>query len=366
MVCDYVMTGNSGSGRIVRSKSRFRRILPMELTMSRHASRIFPWLAGAVLAAASLPALAQGPAAAAGIWNGWVVYAPAATEVEVTVELARDGGGAWTATVDVPVQFIAAMAAQRVSVQGRKVSFDLVEASGTSTFSGQIAEDGRTFRGEVTESGEGHSFVLDKLTARRVPPAPQPVRLQWPARPVPPDAGPGPAGGSLQTQFDHDADKVRLLFVVSPTCKGCAIAARVLERYVLDQIADPRLRVYVLWGPMLGDETEASTHRAASHLPDPRVMQFWDPTPAMAKRIGQSVGLKDTAAWDVFLAFPAGERWADPAPAPAYFVHKRGDQLPSDRSFDAAKLRDRVRDLLAAVPAPTATAGRSPAPAVTP
>ena len=331
--------------------------------MSRNASRIVPWLAGVVLAAASLPALAQGAAAAAGIWNGWVVYSPAATEVEVTIDLARGGDGAWTAAVDVPVQFIAAMAAERVSVQGRKVSLDLVEASGTSTFSGQISEDGRTFRGEVTESGEGHPFVLDRLTARRVPPAPQPVRSQWP---VPPAAGAPAAGGNLESQFDRDTDKVRLLFVVSPTCKGCAIAARVLERYVLDQIADPRLRVYVLWGPMLGDETEASTHRAASHLPDPRVMQFWDPTPAMAKRIGQSVGLKDTAAWDVFLAFPAGERWADPAPAPAYFIHKRDDQLPRDRSFDAAKLRDRVRDLLAAVPALPATAGRSPAPPVKP
>jgi len=277
-----------------------------------------------------------------GLWSGWVVYKPAQTEVEVTAELARAADGAWTGTIDVPVQNIELMPLRRLVVDGSQISFDLVERSGTSAFSGQLSPDGRQIRGEVKEDGVGHAFVLERRPGRPAPP-PAPVVRRL-----------GDGGEELRALFDQESDKVRLVFLVSPTCPRCAIALRVLQHQLLDRVADPRLRVYVLWGPMLGDETEDAARRAARHLPDPRAVQFWTSTPTLATRVGQTVGLKDMPAWDVFLLFAPGARWTDPAPQPAYFMHQRGEQLPGDQALDAAKLSRRVRELLL----PPASRGR--------
>jgi protein-disulfide isomerase len=291
--------------------------------------------------AGAAPAIAE-PPDPSGFWNGWVVYTPAKTEVEVTVELARRYDGAWIGTIDVPVQNVELMPLRKVAVSSPQVAFELVETSGTSAFSGQLTPDGSQIRGEMTEDGAPHPFVLDRKAGRASPQAVREVRSL------------ADDGAELKALFDRESDKVRLIFLVSPTCPRCAIASRLLERYILDQISDDRVRVYVLWGPMLGDETEDAARKASRHMPDGRVVQFWTRSPELAKRLAVPLGLKETPAWDVFLLFPPGAHWTDTVPQPAYFMHQRGDLLPADRALDAAKLRDQVRGLLASGTAKTA------------
>lgn len=284
------------------------------------------------LAALAFPALAE-PPDPAGVWNGWVVYAPAQTEVEVTVELARRYDGAWVGTIDVPVQSIELMPLQRVVVNGLQVSFDLVESSGVSAFSGQLSADGKQIRGEVREGDAAQPFLLERKTERPAPGRASQLRRL------------SEDGAELRALFDQEADKVRLVVLVSPTCPRCAIASRLLEHYILDQVPDQRLRFYVVWGPMLGDETEEAAAKATGHLSDDRVVHFWTSSPSIAKKLAVPLGLQEPA-WDVFLLFPPGSRWTDPAPAPVDFMHQRKDLLPADRMLDAGKLRDLVLGLL--------------------
>lgn len=125
------------------------------------------------------------------------------------------------------------------------------------------------------------------------------------------------------------------------------MSARVVRRHVLEQISDARLAVYVVWGPMLGDENEADAEQATRHLPDPRVTNFWTPTHTLATALEQPLGLHDVKAWDTFLLFAPGVRWGETPPVPDYYMHVN-KPLPAERRLNGDKLAEQVRTLLAA------------------
>jgi hypothetical protein len=120
----------------------------------------------------------------------------------------------------------------------------------------------------------------------------------------------------------------------------------VVQKYVLDTIPDDRLRVYLVWGPMLGEEKESDVKPATSHLPDPRVTHFWTPAHTLAEAMAGPLGLKDSRAWDTFQVYAADARWGETPPAPAYFMHV-GKSLPPERRLNGETLAQKVRELLA-------------------
>ncbi|HEY2738944.1 MAG TPA: hypothetical protein VGK45_11115 [Thermoanaerobaculia bacterium] len=120
-----------------------------------------------------------------------------------------------------------------------------------------------------------------------------------------------------------------------------------VQKYVLDTISGDGLRVYVVWGPMLGEEKESDVKPATMHLPDARVTHFWTASHTLAVAMAQPVGLKDEKAWDTFQLFAADAHWGETPPVPAYFMHV-GKSLPPDRRFNGETLAQKVRELLAA------------------
>ena len=120
-----------------------------------------------------------------------------------------------------------------------------------------------------------------------------------------------------------------------------------VQKYVLKQVPDDRLAVYVVWGPMLGEETAADAREATRHLPDNRVANFWTPTHALATALEPQLGLHDVKAWDTFLLFAPGTRWGDVPPMPDYYMHVN-KPLPPERRLNGEKLAEQVRKLLAA------------------
>ena len=127
------------------------------------------------------------------------------------------------------------------------------------------------------------------------------------------------------------------------------MSARVVQRYVLDDIADPRLRVYMVWGPMLDKETEADARRATTFIQDPRLTHFWTDSDGVAQQFKATLGLPDADAWDTFLLFPPGTRWAEGAPRPSSVMHV-GKQLPKERRLNGVTLAAEVRAVLAGAP----------------
>lgn len=121
-----------------------------------------------------------------------------------------------------------------------------------------------------------------------------------------------------------------------------------VQRYILNRIDDPKLRVYVVWGPMLGGEKEEDAREATALLPDPRTAHYWTGEHALAEALRSTAGLKEELAWDTFLLFPPGGRWGDLPPPPAYVMHVGKRALPPDRRLNGEKLFEQVKKLLAA------------------
>lgn len=122
-----------------------------------------------------------------------------------------------------------------------------------------------------------------------------------------------------------------------------------VRKYVLEAIPAEDLEVFVIWGPMLGRETEADAKPATAFLPDPRVQHFWTPSHEMAEVMGRSIGLVDERGWDVFLLHARGVRWETTAPVPSYYMHV-GRSLPQERRFNAKTLAEELERLLRPAP----------------
>lgn len=319
----------------------------------------------AVLWPGSLSAAESAGSALEGVWSGTIDYVPAELEVEVLVEIGAAAGGGLAGTIDVPVAEIEYRPLSDVRLEGSTVAFDMPISThdGSSriyTFRGTLGDDGRQITGQFHGWLErGTRDAPFRLTRTGDPGG---GRLDW-GKPTP-LADLSPAGGELAAAFDADRERVRLLVTLSPTCGVCLASARLVERYVMERLDDPRLATYVVWGPMQGEEERADAEKAAVFLADPRARHYWTDRHDLANALAPIVGLPaGEPAWDVFLLYPAGRRWpaGEPPPAPDLVLHV-GRSLPDEQRFNGEALRRAVEAALAAAsaeaPAPAATSGR--------
>lgn len=129
-----------------------------------------------------------------------------------------------------------------------------------------------------------------------------------------------------------------------------------MRHEVLDKVQDPRLRVYVVWIPMIDGDDSDFAGDASEGWGDPRVRFFWDGERAIGRVFGTVLGYSTSfsaaligehgsVAWDVYLAYPRRVRWkgGDP-PAPHFWMQQLG--LPAVPVLDGARLREETSHLL--------------------
>lgn len=119
-----------------------------------------------------------------------------------------------------------------------------------------------------------------------------------------------------------------------------------VQRYVLDPIPDERLRVYVVWLPFHEHDVRDRAKEATLFLNDPRVRQLWAANLAIPEAYKAQLKLQNSAAWDVFLVFPAGVPWTEPVPVPVYLMHNLAE-LPDAQRLDGLILGKELAKILA-------------------
>lgn len=285
---------------------------------------------------AAAPLAVPAPPSPAGTWGGALLYEREASEVDLLVSLSTKPEGGWTGALSVPMMGMQERPLSDVAVDGLKVSFVYKDEQGTRAFQGRLSEDGQRITGEYRRGEQTVPFELVRRgsASLRIPSVGELIKL-------PPDAK------DLKSLFDKDKDKVRLLMLLSPTCSTCQVSARMIQRYVLDAIADERLRVYVVWAPIDEGDDEESARMDTRLISDPRATHFWAGNLALPQAYKGLLGTKNSVAYDVFLIFPPGALWQEPAPLPPSFMHFRLD-LPASRKLNGPALTKEMQEILKA------------------
>jgi hypothetical protein len=119
-----------------------------------------------------------------------------------------------------------------------------------------------------------------------------------------------------------------------------------VQNKILDVVKNEKLKVYVVWTPVLSEDTGQAAAKAVQFVSDERAVHYWDGDKSLGFLMGKTVTLPRgrTLAWDVYFAFDAEARWGDAPPSPVFWMHQLADD---DQKLDGEKLKDRILDLLA-------------------
>ncbi len=106
-----------------------------------------------------------------------------------------------------------------------------------------------------------------------------------------------------------------------------------------------KLRVLVVWTPVLPWDNRDKALAAAKLIPDQRALHFWDKSRRLGKNYGKALKLPGggTLAWDVYLVFDAQALWKETPPVPTSWMHQLGTD---SRRLDADKLKQEIGCLL--------------------
>jgi len=284
-----------------------------------------------------------------GHWEGMIDVRPGEFEVDMTLDLAKAADGSLSGHLSYPNQGPKQYGLDKVHLDGDGVLITSTDEQGTvSIFQGQLLDGGKLLKGDLTEGGKKAPFELHRTdAAARKPPVLQSLAAD---------------GAELKTLFNQDGEKVRMVMVLSPACSNCRMAARMLERHLLEQVQNPGLSVYIVWEKISSADTQEVAAQASALLDDPRIHHFWSPEHFTSRAFREAVGAQRTLAWDIFLVFGKGKRWTDAPPAPDTFMHnqKTNEELSKDRLLNVEKLAAEVKGLLTAPAAASKTSESRP------
>jgi hypothetical protein len=102
---------------------------------------------------------------------------------------------------------------------------------------------------------------------------------------------------------------------------------------LLEEQREGKIRVFVIWEPVLPTDLAAPSTMTLKRISDPRASQYWDKEHLASKQIGESDGV----VWDYVAVYPKGKLW-DKSPPEPVFSH-----APVIRGIDGA--RDAIQKL---------------------
>ena len=84
---------------------------------------------------------------------------------------------------------------------------------------------------------------------------------------------------------------------------------------LLETQSDWRLRVFVIWEPVLATDLSAPSTVALRRIHDPRVKQYWD-----RNRVLHAMGEHDrpSVVWDYIAVYKPQQIWTDATPQPEF------------------------------------------------
>jgi hypothetical protein len=166
----------------------------------------------------------------------------------------------------------------------------------------------------------------------------------------------------LRADFNANVGKVRMLYIVGPTCGICLRGMSDLQEAVYSKKGDdPRLVTFVIHVPTLGAH-EANVVPASRLITNRYTTQYWEETGITGKLMQQVMGV-NKYVWDFWTIYGPKAVWSDERlpPVPDFWQHQL-DGLPAEKKLDANVFAAKIDGFLAQIPgAPiTSTMGVAP------
>jgi hypothetical protein len=83
---------------------------------------------------------------------------------------------------------------------------------------------------------------------------------------------------------------------------------------LLDEQRDGKIRVFVIWEPVLPTDLAAPSTMTLKRIADKRASQYWDKEHLVSKSIGE----EDGVVWDYVAVYPRETLWDKGPPEPFY------------------------------------------------
>jgi hypothetical protein len=159
----------------------------------------------------------------------------------------------------------------------------------------------------------------------------------------------------LRADFNANAGKVRLLYIVGPTCGICLRGMSDLQEAVYSKKGDdPRMVTFVIHVPTLRAH-ETNVVPASRLIANRYTTQYWEETGITGKLMQQVMGV-DKYVWDFWTIYGPKAVWSDERlpPVPDFWEHQL-DGLPADKKLDANVFAAKLDEFLAQFSVASAT-----------
>jgi hypothetical protein len=101
----------------------------------------------------------------------------------------------------------------------------------------------------------------------------------------------------------------------------------------------------IVWIPMLETDNLAAANERETKYSDPRVKQFWDQDRIFGQILSQTLHLKESIAWDVYLVYLPNHPWdSEFPPVPTFWMHQLNEE--PTLFLDPPRLKQYVHALL--------------------
>lgn len=101
----------------------------------------------------------------------------------------------------------------------------------------------------------------------------------------------------------------------------------------------------IVWTPMLVTDSVFAASVCKARFSDSRLKQFWDPERIFGQLLSQTLNLKESIAWDVYLIYSPEHPWdTQLPPVPAFWMHQLNEN--PDLFFDPSRLKRTVQVMI--------------------
>lgn len=105
------------------------------------------------------------------------------------------------------------------------------------------------------------------------------------------------------------------------------------------------LRGAIIWTPMLVTDSLHAAHQREIKFSDIRVQQYWDPNRILGQLLSQTLNLKESIAWDVYLVYPPDHIWdTELPPKPEFWMHQLNEE--QTLLLDPLRLKHTVKAMI--------------------